>query len=317
MRMKLLDQSYRPQFTGHETFPLRYGWLKKVFDAVVETENCGENKSVFRDESATARFGVGKNMVASMRHWGNSTGIIYEPLGSNAIRTTNVGHLFFGLRGLDPFMEHSATLWFLHWQLTSKPNKTTWYWSFNSFAGATFERETLVKGLQKFSSERNWIRVSANTIKRDVECFVRTYVARNFSDATSYEDTLESPLTELGLIKSIGRRDGFQFMRGSKSTLGDGILIYALVDFWSEFQGENVLSLESVLYEPGSPGRVFLLSEDNLMERLGHIEDITSGAIRWSETAGMRQLIRNKKFSRDTALNFIKDEFGKPVQKRI
>jgi len=26
-------------FSGHETFPCRYGWLKKGFDAVVENPN--------------------------------------------------------------------------------------------------------------------------------------------------------------------------------------------------------------------------------------------------------------------------------------
>ena len=25
---------YRPKLSGHETFPLRYGWLKKALDAV-------------------------------------------------------------------------------------------------------------------------------------------------------------------------------------------------------------------------------------------------------------------------------------------
>ena len=309
--MQLLNQGYKPQFTGHETFPLRYGWLKKVFDAIAETENAGDNKSIFRDEGAMARFGVGKNMVASMRHWGNSTGVIEEIHGFNTISTTNFGQLFFGRKGVDPFMERSATLWLLHWHLVRKPRKTTWYWSFNVFAGITFERETLVKGLEKLSTEQGWTRVSNQTIKRDVECFIRTYVARNFLDEAKYEDVLESPLTELGLIQSIGRRDGFQFIRGPKNSLGDGILGSAIVDFWSEFQDSNSLSFESVLYEPSSPGRVFLLNEESLAERLTNIEEITTGEIRWSETAGMRQLIRRKEFSDGLASKLIKSEFEK------
>ena len=35
---------------------------------------------------------------------------------------------------------------------------------------------------------------------------------------------LESPLTELGLIKAIGKSNGFRFVRGPKLTLGDGVL---------------------------------------------------------------------------------------------
>ena len=42
----LYEHNYRPHFSGHETFPLRYGWLKKAFDRVAETEDNPENKSL-------------------------------------------------------------------------------------------------------------------------------------------------------------------------------------------------------------------------------------------------------------------------------
>ena len=71
-RGPLYEQGYSPQFSGHETFPLRYGWLKKAFDRVVETENQPGNRAACWGDDAIARFGVGKNMVASMRHWGQS-----------------------------------------------------------------------------------------------------------------------------------------------------------------------------------------------------------------------------------------------------
>ena len=51
---RLLEPGYKPQFSGHETFPLRYGWLKKAFDAVSETEDQEENKYVFAAEDAIA-----------------------------------------------------------------------------------------------------------------------------------------------------------------------------------------------------------------------------------------------------------------------
>ena len=134
-----------------------------------------------------------------------------------------------------------------------------------------------------------------------MECFLRTYVARNFNNQSSYEDVFESPFTELGLIQRIGRRDGFQFIRGPKVTLGDGVLLYAIMEFWSGFQDGNTLSLDSLLYAPGSPGRVFLLNEDGLIERLVDIEEISDGVLRWSETAGIRQLSRDEdSFSKET-----------------
>lgn len=86
-RGPLYDEGYRPQLSGHETFPLRYGWLKKAYDAVKLAEINGDGNSVFTAEDAIARFGVGKNMVASMRHWANAAGIIDEKSGHPTITT--------------------------------------------------------------------------------------------------------------------------------------------------------------------------------------------------------------------------------------
>ena len=43
-RGPLFQDTYSPQFSGHETFPLRYGWLKKTFDRVAETEHEANNR---------------------------------------------------------------------------------------------------------------------------------------------------------------------------------------------------------------------------------------------------------------------------------
>ena len=69
------EQNRRPQFTGHETFTLRYGWLKKAYDAVKQP-TANDERSFFLQEDAAAKLGVGKNMVSSMRHWATVSGVI-------------------------------------------------------------------------------------------------------------------------------------------------------------------------------------------------------------------------------------------------
>ena len=64
--------SARPQFSGHETFALRAGWPKKAYDAAAE------DAAVFSGDAAIARFGVGKNMVRSIRHWALAAGVLDE-----------------------------------------------------------------------------------------------------------------------------------------------------------------------------------------------------------------------------------------------
>lgn len=310
-RGPIFDDEYKPQLSGHETFPLRYGWLKKAHDAVYASEGMEDNKSVFLDDDAIARFGVGKNMVASMRHWASVGGIIDEGESAASLVTTDLGAKLFGPSGLDPFMEHPASLWLVHWHLAGHPEKTTWFWAFNNFSGATFERDQLVKGLEKVAKDRAWARVAMATIRRDVECFVRTYVARHASAKSSPEDTLECPLAELGLIKPIGKRDGFRFVRGAKSNLGDGVFFYALVDFWSRFSwAASTLSFEAIAHEPGSPGRVFLLDENDIADRLMGLDEFTQGKFRWSETTGLKQVLRDGALDLDAALDFIDFDYG-------
>lgn len=313
-RGPLFREDYRPQFSGHETFPLRYGWLKKAYDAIKSTEKNLNNKYVFLSDDAIARFGVGKNMVASMRHWGSAAGILNELQRSALIRTTDFGRMLFDDEdGLDPYMEYPATLWLVHWQLTANPVKTTWFWAFNHYPALTFEREHLIQGMSRLAKDRGWSRLATATVKNDVACFIRSYVAQQLSAQAGNDDALESPLTELGLIKAIGKRDGFRFVRGPKSTLGDGVFVYALLDFWARYSEKATsLSFEAIAHEPGGPGRVFLFDENDVADRLASIEDTTKGKLRWSETAGLKQVLRDPNLHFEKALSYVKiDYIGK------
>ena len=308
-RGPLFQDTYRPQFSGHETFPLRYGWLKKAFDRVAETEDQAENRAACWGDDAIARFGVGKNMVASMRHWAKAAGVVKEP-AVNSVRTTKLGGLLFDPTGFDPYMEHPATLWLIHWQLAARKEKTTWFWAFNHYHAITFERGSLVKRLDRLAKDRNWSRVANTTIKNDVACFIRTYVARQPSGGTGHDDALESPLTELGLIKAVGKKDGFRFVRGPKTTLGDGVFTYALMDFWSRHSNAATLSFEAIAHAPGGPGRVFLFDENDVADRLAVLDEVTDGALRWSETAGLKQVVRNIDIDDESTLSWIRSDYG-------
>ena len=311
MRGPLGKEDYSPQLSGHETFPLRYGWLKKAFDEVRRREAEGDSKDVFTGDDAIARFGVGKNMVASIRHWATTAGIVKEINRGGHIQCTEFGKLLFEEdNGLDPYMEKPATSWLIHWRLAGSGLKTTWFWAFNHFPALSFEREMLVQSLINLCQAQGWDRASVATVKRDVACFVRTYVRQPVTRQSSYEDVLESPLTELALIKPTGRRDGYRFARGPKPSLGAGVFSYAITDFWQSYSNfANTMSLEALAHEPGSPGRVFLLDENSLVDLLGQVDRVTDGSYTWSETAGLKQLIRVKPVDCDSALDFVAEDY--------
>ena len=310
----LYQLGYRPQFSGHETFPLRYGWLKKAYDRVAATQHDANNRPACWGESAIAQFGVGKNMVASMRHWAKSTRIIQEPAGTHCVKTRELGDFLFGKDGHDPYMEHPSTLWLIHWQLAAQADKTTWFWAFSHYPAVTFERSDLFRKIKRFVQRNSKRKLADTTIRNDVLCFLRTYVARPSAKQSRYEEALESPLTELGLIKAVGKRDGFRFVRGPKSTLGDGVFIYALLDYWKRFHRASSLSFEAIAHAPGSPGRVFQFDENDVADRLTRLDDVTRGALRWSEAAGLRQVVSEINVAEQLPLSWARSDYQKGMR---
>jgi hypothetical protein len=277
----------KPQFSGHETFPLRQLWLKKAYKAVDENQN--DVKGIFSDDQAIVRFGVGKNMVSAIRHWGLATGII-EGDETAGYKTTPLADRIFGIDGLDAFQEHPTTAWLIHWNLASIGRRsTTWAWLFNNVIEPKIDSDQLLNGLQDYAKSNNY-KIASATLKRDLECCLRSYVPKVADE--SPEEISDSVLGELGLIQQTGR-GVFEFKRGAKSSLNDSLFAYCLINFWENYSPTTqTLTFEAIAHEYGSPGRVFKLDEASVAERVQALNDVTRGQLIWSDTAGMRQVIR-------------------------
>ncbi|MBK79535.1 MAG: hypothetical protein CMQ43_01260 [Gammaproteobacteria bacterium] len=289
LRGPIADPDFKGQFSGHETFPLRHLWLRKAYDAVSKGRE-GAPRSLFSSPEAIVTFGVGKNMATSIRHWALACDVIREE-GEHVLPGPLGSFLFDSESGRDPFMESPATTWILHWLIAGRPERTTtWYYAFNHFSPQTFTREDLAELIRRLCKERGWTRSSAATLKRDVECFIRTYVSR--LDSRMPDDSMEPVLTELGLIRPVSGRT-FEFRSGPKASLPDGVFLFALNDFWlRSAPDQRTFAVETLAYEPGSPGRVFRLDEQSLIERLARIGDSSEGRFVWSDTAGVRSVAR-------------------------
>lgn len=300
VRSPLDDEQYKLQFAGHETFPLRYGWLNKAYCQVTRVLSAGngDTNSIFTDESAISLFGVGKNMVVSIRHWALAAGVIQVSGPNDGARLVPTPFGKILLEEGDPYLEHPASLWLIHWHLAARPGRaTTWYWAFNELNEPTIDRELLSDRLSRRvaalreSGRLKESRIADTTIRRDIECFVRTYLTRPVAGRAIQEDNLESPLSELTLLQPVGVGGAFRFRRGPKPTLPDEVFLFALHAFWSQlYPTRREFSVEAIAHEPGGPGRIFLLDEESVAERLVSAADLTAGAIRWDESTGMRQV---------------------------
>lgn len=280
----------RVSFSGHETFVFRYGWLKKAVNAV------SEDAEAFNREDAMVTLGVGKNMVRSIRHWSLAARVLQEELGTRGrrLRVTPFGDLVFGQTGFDRYLEDPNTLWLLHWQLaTNEERSTTWCWAFSLLSSGEFTRDSLASTIQAEIPRRKAKLPGINSLRRDVDCFIRTYTPVTGDRNAVLEDSLDCPLVELNLIEEDSTSALLRFKRGTQATLADEVFIYALIDFWERSAPKReALSFTDVAYGFASPGRVFKLDENSLIDRLDRLEQVSRGCLIYTQTAGLNQIYR-------------------------
>lgn len=281
---------------------MRYGWLKKVYDASIALEKNNTNKSIARDlfnnDEAIVILGVGKNMVSSMKHWAIYTSLLDVDKDKNLSINGFARWIFDDNDGVDPWLENYATLWYLHWNLVryreNDNNLFTYLWFFNQWNGNTFDKETLKNRITEVVLNIGLKEPSVATLKRDIECFLGVYASKTGKDKSN-EERIESPLTELELISPITRRDLFQVNRGIKPSLSIDTFLFGLFMFWSFYSpNARTLSFESICYEFMAPGRIFLLNEDAVASFMQSLMNETNGMLEYTETAGMKQVILNK-----------------------
>ena len=285
------------QFSGHETFPLRQLWLMKAVNYSNEQLDAtdGQKGAVFSGESAMCTLGVGKNMVSSILYWARASGFIEE----DSTRPTYLAKLIFGAHkddySLDPYCESTTTAWLVHWNLCSVPDKCTAFWYvFNYVTKMDFSRNDLVEAIVDFL-ERHENKTSVMTVRRAVEVCLRSYVP-NFSCRSKAisEEFVEPLLGSLGIMQ-VKSRDIVSMHRSARTTLNPALFAYCLLDYW-EKQGKQSASLDftRLMHDVGSPGKVFRVDENSLVDYLEQLECLTDGSILWSDQAGIRTLTFKK-----------------------
>lgn len=282
---QFINSSITLSFSGHETFPLRQMWIKKVVD--MAEPNHLIKKAKFNSVEFIAELGVGKNMLASMKHWAQACQIIEEHDLSN-FALTELAKTIFLHNGYDPYSEQASSTWLLHWNLARKSERaTTCYWLFNRINSGGFSKSELLQQINGLCSEAGKT-VSASSLTRDIDTIVRSYTPK--SELMALEDSTDPVFGELGLINHV-TNDSYSFNRGPKSSLNLPLFLYVVLDYWrTSYAADSTLSVDAIAYGEASPGRILKLDEDSIIAYLIKADDVTSGRIRWSDLAGIKQL---------------------------
>jgi hypothetical protein len=260
---------------------------------------CEENTSVFKEDDALVLFGVGKNMVDSIKYWTLATQVLLiDPDGGRGhdLIPTEIGRrIFLEDGGWDRYLEDEGTLWLLHYLLVTNPDwATTAYYAFNELNGMEFYRHGLEQTLIDLAEQLE-VRASPNTVRRDINVFIQMYAGSSRASHSTVEDYLDCPFTDLGLIYEEPTKKVYAFSRGPKDSLPDAVVFYAITKYAEEKGEQRSFTFDELAYQPYSPGRVFKLDELALAERLERIGQLTSGDWQLTETAGYRQLVMTSK----------------------
>ena len=278
------DESALPLiFSGHESFAIRHGWIPKLHQALSQ-----DPETFASDERAILTLGLGRNMVKSIRFWGDALGLA-ETRGRETRPTTFARRLLDEDGGRDPYLEDAGSLWRLHWMLCARSRLGTWRVAFVDLQDAEVTRARL-HAMVLARAQAAGGSVSASTASAHLDILIRTYDADRAAAELAPEDALGCPLQDLGLVRSVshGGVAAYRLPRGPRPSLDVGALAFALADYWAGVApGSRTLSLRSLSLGRRSPGAVFRLDETSMhgaldalcarTRRLSLVDDGTGG----------------------------------------
>lgn len=271
-------------YSGHESFPCKTLWLKKGYDFIV-------NKSNFNAPNAVVQLGVGKNMVSSIRYWMKAFG-----LTKNDELLPIANYLFDANNGRDPFMEDLGTLWLLHFLLVSTGEASIYNLLFTQLQRErkAFNRQhllNLVKRVMTEDGKQN--QFNENTVKKDIGTLLLNYVLPQKSKTL---DEYGSLLIDLDLIRMDIEDKNYLFNIEGKRQIPWQIFLFAIISMKGS---DNTVSYD-LLQEIGL---MFCMIDMEIIEMCKIIEAHHFDDIRYSDTAGIRQLQFINELNKEEVLN--------------
>lgn len=282
-----LETTCAETFARHETFHPRFGWFRKAFVAAAD------DPAVFNDDDATVRLGVGKNMVRSLRFWGTAGHLLVDEAVDGTRqrnnKPTNVAAALLQPNGLDPYMEDTATWWWLHWLLVGPDCQLpVWWIILHELSVVELDEDILLQGCQQVLDASTWNAPHESSISKDISAFMRTY-GNPTSTRVKFDDQFGCPLRDLDLLVA-SPSGGYRLANERPASLPGAVVLTALLDHATmQPDPANTMSLARLATDPGAPGRAFRLSDTDLVDLIEPIIARTDG-LSLTAPAGAPQL---------------------------
>lgn len=271
------------KFRGHETFSIRKGWLNKGI------KNVKKNPSIFvsKEENPMDIFGIGSNMVKSLRYWLQATNLTSEPSSGKRNQTlTDLGNIIYDN---DPYFEEIGSLWLVHYELaTNKELATSWYIFFNELDSIEFNDDDFYRKVRKYVTMIDSNKIPASrTVNDDFKCIINTYFSKTRLSNVKInpEDNVSCPLTELGLIDYVTTANGMRVYRKVTPNIDNIPNTIAMAILIKSADGDKEIKISTIQNDKNNLGKVFNLDIISLLNLLYRLE--SEEYIKVVRTAGL------------------------------
>lgn len=277
-----MEKKIKIRLQGHEKFVLREGWLNKGIMQVAE------NPAVFLDKEAPDIFGIGNNMVKSLRYWMKAFGLTDEKTGE----FTNCGKL---IKKYDPYFEKNFTLWMLHSNIVKNSGEATiWYLLFNKCDIEELDKDQIVQLLtRELNKYADNISYSEKSLRNDIDVLLSMY--GKVREITDPEDKNVSPFAQLDLIKN---SDGkYSKTQPDRRKISEWILLFELAE---KLNNRTYVSIEEISEGVGSVSAIYQINNVMINEYLDRLDAM--GFIRVDRTAGLDMIYRVNDLSQEQVI---------------
>ena len=281
---------------GHEKFALRDGWISK---GLINVE---KNPHVFQGKEGPDIFGIGNNMVKSLRYWLKAFGLIVEKQGKGAL-LTSFGRIIYEN---DLYIEDAFTAWVLHSCIVKNIEEaTSWYMFFNKCDVEDMDKEQiekiLVREIHNYALETKFSEKSA---KNDLDVLLNMYTKIIENDDP--EDKRDSLFAKLGLVKNI---EGRIFKTSpERMKISEWNILYELAEYFDKNE-DHFIAIEKLLSGTNGVENIYHISPILSNEFLDKLD--TAGYIKVDRTAGLDMIYKVKEFTVESVLKEYYEKIGR------
>ncbi len=264
---------------GHESFPIRKGWLHKGIKNIVESPRLFLDK----EENPCDILGIGTNMVKALRYWLQATQLITEDRANRHEVMTNVARI---IDANDKYFEEFGTNALIHYLLASNQDSATaWYWLFNEYEGKEIDKEIFISEINTYvqANSRDGKIGSEKVLSDEFSCIMRTYFAREERDDDP-EETKLCPLTELKLIGMANEKTKmYRKLPIDVDSLNPLLALAIIINERGDFMNE--IKINDLFYSKNNIGKIFNLDRLDVLHvlekiaKLGHVSIIRTAGL--------------------------------------